>query len=128
MRQKITKEDQIIENIEELKRDMREVVQNLFQESIIPYTPESLREDYGDFDGTLDLSENPRSHKHSIQDVFENGKILDSYPIDYNPKTGESESNGGQEFRMEYYGKTYLIQVGWDDIIYGGHEDFHSDG
>jgi len=41
--------------------------------------------------------------------VFKNGDVLDKWPCDVNPETGEQESNGGTENLIEYEDKKYLI-------------------
>ena len=58
--------------------------------------------------------------RKKIQNIFDNGEIIEHYPIDYNPETGESESNGGKEFLVKYNKKKYLIQTNWNDEVFGG--------
>jgi len=52
------------------------------------------------------------------QEILDNGEILDSWPIDMNPETGESESNGGQEFKVKYEGQIYIVQTDWENNAY----------
>jgi hypothetical protein len=41
--------------------------------------------------------------------VFEQGRIVQHYPIDQNPMTGEPESNGGVENLVIYDNKVYSV-------------------
>jgi hypothetical protein len=41
--------------------------------------------------------------------VFEQGKLVQDYPIDYNPFTGEQESNGGVENLVIFDQKVYSV-------------------
>lgn len=41
--------------------------------------------------------------------VFEEGKLVQHYPIDQNPHTGEQESNGGVENLVVYNQKVYSV-------------------
>jgi len=41
--------------------------------------------------------------------VLEQGKLVQDYPIDYNPFTGEKESNGGVENLVIYDNKVYSV-------------------
>lgn len=43
------------------------------------------------------------------KDVIEQGKIVQHYSIDYNPFTGEQESNGGVENLVMYDHKIYSV-------------------
>lgn len=41
--------------------------------------------------------------------VFEEGRLVQHYPIDQNPHTGEQESNGGVENLVVYNQKVYSV-------------------
>jgi len=41
--------------------------------------------------------------------VLEQGKLVQDYPIDYNPFTGEQESNGGVENLLIFDNKVYSV-------------------
>ena len=41
--------------------------------------------------------------------VFENGKLVQNYPIDHNPFTGEQETNGGVENLLIFDHKVYSV-------------------
>jgi hypothetical protein len=41
--------------------------------------------------------------------VLEQGKLVQDYPIDHNPFTGQDETNGGMENLVIYDGKVYSV-------------------
>lgn len=55
------------------------------------------------------------------QFVYDNGEVVDSYPCDIDPVTGETESNGGVEHIVQYKDKFYAVITSWDgDVVYDG--------
>jgi len=50
------------------------------------------------------------------QFVFAYGEIVDDWPCDTNPVTGETEVNGGVEHLVRYGENDYLIITDWDGI------------
>lgn len=49
--------------------------------------------------------------------VFEEGQIIEHYPMDINPFTGEMKSNGGIEYLIQIDNTVYSIQTDWDNNI-----------
>jgi len=49
--------------------------------------------------------------------VFEEGQIIEHYPMDINPSTGEMKSNGGIEYLIQIDNNVYSIQTDWDNNI-----------
>ena len=54
--------------------------------------------------------------KPSKAEIFKNGTSLADYPIDENTDN-ETESNGSTQHIIEYNGKYYFLQVGWDEKL-----------
>lgn len=55
--------------------------------------------------------------KRKIWKVWFEGDEIASWPCDFNPKTLETESNGGVEHLIHYKGKYYIVLTTWDDEI-----------
>lgn len=49
--------------------------------------------------------------------VFVYGDIVDDWPCDVDPVTGDPKTNGGVEHLVRFRGKEYLIITDWDRIV-----------
>ena len=57
------------------------------------------------------------------KEVWYNGIYVNDWACDVSPETGETESNGGKEYEIEYEGKTYHIITDFaETIIYKENE------
>ena len=74
------------------------------------------------------LKPHPIKQKHLK--IFYGGEIIDSWPCDCDPITGQLQSNGGQEFLVLYKKRKHGFVCDWDDnpIIYTGIYKEYGDG
>jgi hypothetical protein len=56
------------------------------------------------------------------KEVLEQGKLVQNYPIDQNPFTGEQESNGGVENFLIYDNKVYTVLTDFTGSIVGAND------
>jgi hypothetical protein len=77
------------------------------------------------FEEFLNEAKKPTTRERDTANkIFNGSNQIDNWAIDYNPETGESESNGGKEFLvyLDLNDKFYLVQTNQADEAQTIHE------